>query len=87
MKILKTFVDSQGNKHRPGGDVPKAWDKPTLEHYKRYGMVGDPPKTRKPAGPKETKPAGPSETKGADADAPADTTAQASQAADTADAT
>ena len=85
MKILKTFVDGLGNKHRPGGDVPRDWDKPTLEHYKRYGMVGDPPKTRKPAAPKQTKPAGPGETKGADA--PTDTTAQANHATEAAAAT
>jgi hypothetical protein len=82
MKILKTFVDSKGVKHRPGGDVPKDWDKSTLEHYKRHGMVGDPPKPRKPVGPKETKPAGPGETKGADA--PTDTTAQDNTATESA---
>ena len=70
MKILKTFIDSTGHRHKVGADVPKEWDKATLAHYQHHGMVGDAQaaakpqaKPRKPAGPAEKKPAAPSENK------------------------
>lgn len=40
MQILKTFVDSQGTRHKIGAAVPENWDKATLEHYMHHGMVG-----------------------------------------------
>lgn len=71
MKVLKTFLDGKGRRLKPGMDVPSDYDKPTLSHYTRLGMIGEPPKAAQPGnkprqaapgqggrpGPKETKPA------------------------------
>lgn len=71
MKVLKTFLDGTGRRLKPGMDVPSGYDKPTLAHYTRLGMIGEPPKAAQPGnkprqaapgqggrtGPKETKPA------------------------------
>ena len=75
MQILKSFIDSQGRKQEPGGPVPDDYDKQALEHYERYGMVGEPAPddgpdavAKKPAKAKQPKPdntqaTGPQETK------------------------
>ena len=78
MQILKTFIDSEGHRHKVGGPVPQAWDKPTLAHYLRHGMIGAPVKAKtapsKPAKarPSITKSAAPTETKPATPTAPED---------------
>jgi hypothetical protein len=69
MQALKSFIDSQGRRLRPGDTLPGDYDGPTLKHYARHGMVGEPQKsvksekparaTRLPA-PAVTKPAAPS---------------------------
>lgn len=72
MNILKSFVDSQGNRQRPGDEVPDTYDKPTLAHYERMGMIGPaevqapaekPVKKAKPVAPEVTQAAAPAETK------------------------
>jgi len=73
MQILKTFVDGSGKRHKVGADAPKEWDKATLAHYLRHGMVGEPPRARRASKPTSTKPAGPEEIQSAaPQEAPAD---------------
>ena len=71
MQVLKTFLDGTGRRLKPGMDVPSGYDKQTLAHYTRLGMIGEPPKAAQPghkprqatpgqggrSAPKETKPA------------------------------
>ena len=78
MQILKTFIDGEGRRHKVGDPVPQTWDKPTLSHYLRHGMIGAPVKAKiahsKPTKvrPAITKPAAPTETKPAAPTAPED---------------
>jgi hypothetical protein len=51
MKNLKTFVDITGKRVTKGEPVSTAYDKDTLAHYKRHGLIGDPAGT-KPAATK-----------------------------------
>lgn len=74
LKTLKTFLDVNGRRVAKGQDVPAdAYDKDTLAHYQRHGLVGQPaaqppaqparahraPRSPRPA---ETKPAAPEQT-------------------------
>lgn len=69
MKALKNFLDVTGRRVKKGDDVSNAYDKATLAHYTRHGLVGTPaeapaaPAPRRPRQPKpaETKPAAPQE--------------------------
>lgn len=60
IEIAKPFTRN-GHHLRPGDAVPDDVDKPTLEHYRRHGMVREakPAKPEKPA--KAVKPTGPTE--------------------------
>lgn len=60
MEVAKTF-EREGIRYRPGDPLPEGLDRPTLEHYKRYGMVRE---VRTP-GPAETRPAAPGKNTGA----------------------
>lgn len=67
---LKKFIDGRGRRISIGDPLPPDYDKPTLAHYERHGMVGEAPKSAakapvrspKPAVPNETKPAALSQT-------------------------
>ncbi|SFB96565.1 hypothetical protein SAMN05216344_106119 [Polaromonas sp. OV174] len=48
MQVLKSFVDGQGRRMKPGADLPTDYDSVTLKHYQRYGMVGEALATAKP---------------------------------------
>lgn len=81
MQVAKTF-DRGGKRYRPGDPLPDGLDKPTLDHYKRYGMVCEakPEVTKPTAAPGVTKPVsprqravqGPRQTKQPDLAHPAD---------------
>ena len=68
MQALKNFLDAKNRRITRGQELPADYDKQTLEHYPRLGMVGEPAKAPKPPRaakapkPSETKPAGPQET-------------------------
>ena len=62
MQILKSFIDVDGVKRKPGQQVPSEWDKARIEHYARHGMVGESTDGAR-RGPAEKKPAKPSEAK------------------------
>jgi hypothetical protein len=67
MKTLKSFIDVTGRRVNRGDPVSKDYDKDTLAHYTRLGLIpqasaATPAKTRIPK-PAETKPAAPQETK------------------------
>uniref|UniRef100_A0A1A7GE24 Uncharacterized protein n=1 Tax=biofilter metagenome TaxID=1070537 RepID=A0A1A7GE24_9ZZZZ len=49
MEVLKSFRRN-GVMYKPGDDLPPDADKPTVEHYRRHGMVGEPAE-KKPAAP------------------------------------
>lgn len=67
LQALKKFIDGRGRRISVGDTLPTDYDKATLAHYQRHGMVGEPAKTKRSAAkPTETKPAGPAETKPAD---------------------
>ena len=73
LKTLKTFVDVNGRRVGKGLDVPAdAYDKDTMAHYQRHGMVGQPaahpaaqparaPRSPRTPRPTETKPAAPNQ--------------------------
>lgn len=72
MKIAKAFIDGQGRRMKPGMDVPADYDKQTMAHYLRRGMVAEVVKPAEPArkararpAPAETKPAAPAEVSAA----------------------
>jgi hypothetical protein len=48
MQALKSFIDSQGRRLRPGDTLPSDYDSQTLTHYARHGMVGEQEKLSKP---------------------------------------
>lgn len=60
MQALKPFLDTQNRRIVRGQDVPDDYDRQTLAHYERLGMIGprEPEKAvkvPKPAKPTETK--------------------------------
>ena len=70
MKALKNFLDVAGRRVKKGDDIgASAYDKATLAHYTRHGLVGTPadapaapaPRRQRQAKPAETKPAAPQE--------------------------
>lgn len=74
MHALKSFIDGQGRRIKPGDEMPDDYDAQTLAHYQHHGMVGQSAEAQKPARPgKREKPVttspavppliGPSETK------------------------
>ena len=58
-KAAKTYMDGKGRMISAGDTMPDDYDAPTLEHYKRLGIVGEaaekPTKKGKSAAPDETK--------------------------------
>ncbi len=58
-KAAKSYMDGQGRMISAGDTMPSDYDTPTLEHYKRLGIVGEaaekPSKKAKSAAPDETK--------------------------------
>ncbi len=74
LKTLKPFIDVNGRRVAKWQDVPAdAYDKATLAHYRRHGLVGEPaadpaaqparaPRAPRTARPAETKPAAPEQT-------------------------
>ena len=58
-KAAKSFMDGRGRMISAGDTMPDDYDAPTLEHYKRLGIVGEaadkPVKKAKSAAPTETK--------------------------------
>ena len=55
MEVKKTFI--AGSKRYSPGDAAPEMDKPTQEHYLRYGMIGPKAEAKKPEQKKEAKPA------------------------------
>ena len=53
MKAKKTYIDSKQRKILAGEEMPKDYDKPTINHYKKMGIIG--PTEIKPSKPKVTK--------------------------------
>jgi hypothetical protein len=58
-KAAKSYMDGKGRMISAGDTMPDDYDTPTLEHYKRLGIVGEaaekPGKKAKSAAPTETK--------------------------------
>jgi hypothetical protein len=58
-KAAKSYMDGKGRMINAGETMPSDYDTPTLEHYKRLGIVGEaaekPSKKAKSAAPDETK--------------------------------
>lgn len=48
MQVLKSFVDGQGRRLKPGDTLPSGYDTQTLKHYAHHGMVGEPTPSPKP---------------------------------------
>jgi hypothetical protein len=59
MQALKSFLDGQGRRIRPGDELdPDQYDAATIAHYERHGMTGlSVPAEQTTAAPAETKPA------------------------------
>lgn len=54
MQVLKSFIDGQGRRLNPGDPMSEDYDKPTIAHYLRHGMVGEPTATAE--APKASRP-------------------------------